>query len=83
MNILTGMLKEQHREAGLYLDQDKEGFIYLKSGGKVLKFWHGATVKLQEIADEAEHQLKRITAERQLKLDLIHKNYLERVQEWN
>ena len=46
MEILTVLLKHEHRKAGLYLTED-EDFLYLKRGEKVLAVFsaYGATVK--------------------------------------
>ena len=57
MEILTSALRKEHRDAGLYLEEDVEGFIYLKRGDKVLKTWHGRTATVEEVWIEADKNM--------------------------
>jgi hypothetical protein len=51
--ILTTVLKPEHREAGLYLDED-EDFVYLKHGDKTLATWYGRSVTPTQIWEAAD-----------------------------
>jgi len=46
--VLTAALKPEHRDAGLYLEED-EDFVYLKHGNKVEGIWYGRTVTVAKI----------------------------------
>jgi len=53
MEILTKLLRHDHRASELYMDED-EDFVYLMRGSKILKVFsaEGATVK--DLLDEAD-----------------------------
>lgn len=53
MEILTALLRKEHREAGLYLEED-DHLLYLMGGGKILAFWWATSVTVQEVWEEAD-----------------------------
>ena len=56
MQILTAALKEEHRRAGLYLEED-DHTIYLKRGRQTLAKFSAATDPLEYILAEADKYL--------------------------
>ncbi len=53
---LDRILKREHRQAGLYLDED-EDFVYLKQGDKVLGVWNATKATAETIIAAADRRL--------------------------
>jgi hypothetical protein len=56
MTILTRILKEKHRRAGLYLEED-DHVVRLMRGQKRLEVWLATTVPIKEIQREADRHI--------------------------
>ena len=61
--VLTAALKPEHKEAGLYLEEDRRGFVYLKHGEKTLDKWDGQEVTVSEIWAVADTYVAKTIAE--------------------
>ena len=62
MEILTGLLNEEHRQAGLELEQvlmpgAEDDLICLKRGDKVLDSWPGRQAMIDEVIKAADNNL--------------------------
>lgn len=57
--VLTAVLKPEHREAGLYLDEDP-CTLYLMKDGKVLDFWNATKATVEEVWEAADTYLVEI-----------------------
>ena len=53
---LGRILKREHRQAGLYLDDD-EDFLYLKRGYKVVAIWNATKATAETVIAEADRRL--------------------------
>jgi len=53
MEILTEVLRPQHREAGLYLEED-DHTVYLKQGDEVLARWPATGATIASIWNETD-----------------------------
>jgi hypothetical protein len=53
MKVLTEVLRPEHREAGLYLEED-DHTVYLKQGGEVLARWSATGATIAPIWNEAD-----------------------------
>lgn len=53
MQILTQALRPEHREAGLYLEED-DHVLYLKQGDEVLARWSATGATIASIWNEAD-----------------------------
>lgn len=56
--VLSQALRKEHREAGLYLDEEDDHFLYLKRDGKRLAAFHAPTVTVVAILNEADKHLQ-------------------------
>lgn len=66
MEILTQVLKPEHREAGLYLEED-DHTLYLKQGNEVLARWWATSATVTSIWNEADkyiHSKEEVNNER-------------------
>jgi len=61
VEILTQILKLEHREAGLHLEED-DHIVYLKRGNEVLGTWSATGAIMSSIWDEADKYLKECPA---------------------
>jgi len=57
VEILTQLLRPEHREAGLHLEEDVH-IIYLKRGDEVLGRWSATGATMSSIWDEADKYSK-------------------------
>lgn len=57
MQILTRLLKEEHRRAGLYLEEDTHT-LYLKRGQQVLARFNATSATIDEVHKEADRHLE-------------------------
>ena len=56
MEILANILKAEHREAGLCLDED-DHMLYLRNKeGKILAMWWATNATVEEVLREATQQ---------------------------
>jgi len=53
--LLTTYLKPEHRQTGLYLEEDK-GFVYLKRGDRILGVWLATKVTVKTMLCEADRE---------------------------
>ncbi|MBA7568823.1 hypothetical protein ES708_10558 [subsurface metagenome] len=57
MQILTAILKEEHRQQGLYLEED-DHFLYLKRGQRLLAKFSATGATVGEIQKEADKYIE-------------------------
>ena len=75
MNVASYCLTQQHRDAGLSLELDRDDHVYLLLRDQVLKVWDdGPKVTLVEVLFEAERALEQLCGGFYcpLKLEKIH-----------
>ncbi len=53
MQLLTMALKEEHRQSGLYLEDD-EDILYLKRGQETLARFRSTSVTIEALHEEAD-----------------------------
>lgn len=56
MEILSQVLRPEHREAGLYLGED-DHVLYLKRGDEVLARWSATGTTIDLILDKADRYI--------------------------
>ena len=57
MEILTAILKEEHRRQGLYLEED-DHLLYLKRGQQTLAKFSATGATVEEIQKEADKHVE-------------------------
>ena len=57
---LTELLKPEHRQAGLEVEDD-EDFVYLKRGNKTLAIWNATKATRDVIQAEADRQMAEVS----------------------
>ena len=56
--VLDACLNDEHRRAGLYLEED-EDILYLKRAGRVLAVFSAKRATVASIGEEAEKHIER------------------------
>lgn len=59
MKILTRALKEEHRQAGLYLEEDNH-LLYLMRGQKILERFSATGVSIEAVHEAANKHTGRV-----------------------
>ena len=62
MNYLTELLKEEHRQAGLYLEED-DHILYLKKGQETIARFSATVARIDLIHAVADAYLEQIQKE--------------------